>query len=84
MWFTPGEKWDIQQINSAEAEKKSNAALASGDYGMQTFASLIKRGIWGEGYGGHFDKLDNELLGIPQMTDDELKQLVKDVVEGKA
>jgi hypothetical protein len=81
--FTPGETWDLQQINSVEAEKKANAALAAGDYSMNTFAGLIKRGIWGEGHGGHFDKLDNELLGIKQLTDDELKQVVKDVVEGK-
>jgi hypothetical protein len=82
--FTPGEKWDLQSVNSVEAEKEAYAALAAGDCSMKTFAPLVKRGVFGEGYGGHFDKLDNELLGIKQMTDDEVKQVVKDVIEGKA
>ncbi|KAI1427973.1 hypothetical protein F5Y12DRAFT_99693 [Xylaria sp. FL1777] len=32
--------------------------------------------IWGEGYGGHFQKLDNELLGLGQFTEAEIEAVV--------
>ena len=34
-------------------------------------------GVWGEGYGGHFEKTDNELLGIKEMTDAEVQAVVE-------
>lgn len=37
---------------------------------------FLAAGIWGEGYGCHFEKTDNELLGIREMTDDDVQQLV--------
>ena len=43
--------------------------------------NFIKATIWGEGYGSHFEKLDNELLGIKQMSDSELQSLVDRLVE---
>lgn len=41
---------------------------------------FIIASIWGEGYGSNFEayhKLDNELLGIKQLTQHELEQLIK-------
>ncbi|KAI1497297.1 nmrA-like family protein-like protein [Biscogniauxia marginata] len=36
----------------------------------------IKIGVYGEGYGSHFQNLDNELLGIKGLTDAEVQSLV--------
>jgi len=41
---------------------------------------FLKAAIWGEGYGSHFPKLDNELLGVKGLSDAE----VQDVVSGYA
>lgn len=38
--------------------------------------NFLKASIWGEGYGGHFEPLDNELLGIKEKTDEEIRALV--------
>ncbi|KAA8572294.1 hypothetical protein MFRU_003g04790 [Monilinia fructicola] len=41
---------------------------------------FIIASIWGEGYGSNFEayhKLDNELLGIKQLTQHELEELIK-------
>ena len=38
--------------------------------------NFIRASIWGEGYGSHFEKTDNELLGIPEMSDAEVQGLV--------
>ncbi|KAI1075199.1 NAD(P)-binding protein [Whalleya microplaca] len=42
--------------------------------------NFIMASIWGEGYGGHFEKTDNELLGINVMTDAEIRELVERVI----
>ena len=38
--------------------------------------NFLQAGIWGEGYGAHYEKLDNQLLGIQQMSDHEVQNLV--------
>ena len=43
-------------------------------------AKFLWSSICGEGYGGHFEKLDNELLGIKEMSDTEVEDLVKELV----
>jgi uncharacterized protein YbjT (DUF2867 family) len=39
----------------------------------------IKASIWGEGYGGHFQTTDNELLGIKEKSDADIEALVKNL-----
>ncbi|KAI2616797.1 NAD(P)-binding protein [Hypoxylon sp. NC1633] len=38
--------------------------------------SAVLPAIFGEGYGGHFKKLDNDLLGIKQFSDAEIEAVV--------
>lgn len=38
--------------------------------------NFIRAIIWGEGYGSHFQKLDNELLGLKEMSDAEVQSVV--------
>ena len=42
--------------------------------------AFISASIWGEGYGGHFEKNDNELFGIKEMGEEELVEFVKKYV----
>ena len=37
---------------------------------------FIKTAVFAEGYGSHFEKNDNELLGLGQMSDAEVQSLV--------
>jgi uncharacterized protein YbjT (DUF2867 family) len=37
---------------------------------------FIATSIWGDGYGGHFQKLDNELLGLKEFTETEIEEVV--------
>ena len=43
--------------------------------------NFVKAIIWGEGYGSHFQKLDNELLGLKEMSDDEVQSLVSSLAK---
>ena len=38
--------------------------------------NFIFASIWGEGYGSHFEKLDNDLLGVKELNDDELQEII--------
>ncbi|KAI0452606.1 hypothetical protein F5B21DRAFT_331762 [Xylaria acuta] len=37
---------------------------------------MIIASIWGEGYGSHFQKLDNELLGVRELTEAEIEAVL--------
>ena len=43
------------------------------------FGGLIKGAIWGEGYGSHFEKLDNELLGVQEKSEDEIQEIINGI-----
>ncbi|KAI0377198.1 NAD(P)-binding protein [Hypomontagnella monticulosa] len=59
---------DLKQ--ALEEIKKPQANLRS------VHMACLKAAIWGIGYGGLFEKLDNELLGIKQLSDAEVQALV--------
>ncbi|KAL9002040.1 MAG: hypothetical protein Q9188_005011 [Gyalolechia gomerana] len=42
---------------------------------------LLKTGIWGEGYGAHYERNDNALLGLKEFGDAELQELVVNVAK---
>ncbi|KAJ8105205.1 hypothetical protein ONZ43_g7518 [Nemania bipapillata] len=39
--------------------------------------NFITAAIWGEGYGAKFEKLDNELLGIKEMSEADVEALIR-------
>lgn len=39
--------------------------------------NFITASIWGEGYGSHFHKTDNRLLGMTEMSDDEVTEVLQ-------
>lgn len=43
--------------------------------------NFIMASIWGEGYGSKFEKLDNELLGIEEMNEEDIENLIKQLAE---
>lgn len=78
--FTPGKTWEPIPISTDELKAKSDAKVAKGIYDMETiYPYLFVANFSGE-YGAHFQKLDNELLGIKEMTDEEIEAIVKTYV----
>jgi len=62
----------------ANVKKTSDEALAKGDYSMRTMLGYIFLSIFGgEAYGMPFKKNDNELLGVPGMTEADVEALFK-------
>lgn len=70
-----GVKWTIEEKSTADVEKETNAKLAQGDF--STIWKLIYRSLWGEGYGGKFEDVKNEELGIKELSKEDIEELVK-------
>lgn len=74
---TPGESWteEVVKIDDELAEGWAELKKDKPDPGKFVM-KFIHAAIWGEGYGAHFEKTDNELLGIKELTEGELQALV--------
>lgn len=74
---TPGETWteEVVSIDDELAEGWAELKKERPDPGKFVM-KFIHAAIWGEGYGAHFEKTDNELLGIKELTDDEVQAII--------
>ena len=79
-----GQDWELSQVDTSKLRKESFAELKKEkpDYG-KAMVGFLPGAIYGKDAGGDFSgKTDNKLLGIKEMTEEELRKLVKDIVEG--
>ncbi|CAI7596251.1 unnamed protein product [Penicillium manginii] len=75
-----GKADQIEKIHVAtdQLEQKAFEAIKQPTPDGATFArNLILRAIFGGKYGAHFSKTDNELLGVKELSDAEVKNLLK-------
>lgn len=71
------EGWTETVVSIEEMLEQAWAELKKPQPNPANFAlPFVKAAIWGEGYGSHFEKLDNDLLGIQELSDTELQGLV--------
>jgi hypothetical protein len=76
----PDIDWKPQVVDTAEAEKEAWARLKDGKLDDATWVPFLRRSIWAEGYGGHFQKLDNELLGIEAKGPELVEELLRPIL----
>ena len=80
-----GEDWVEVDGGTTEAtEKASFEKLAEGQKDMSVFIGFLLSAIFREGYGGHFERLDNELLGIQELDDGDLVRFIRSISEKNA
>ncbi|KAI1456248.1 NAD(P)-binding protein [Annulohypoxylon moriforme] len=69
--------WKETYTTSAEQLQQGQEELKKPQpNGFVIFVTGLKAAVWAEGYGGFFTKLDNDLLGIKQLTDAEVEEVV--------
>ena len=66
---------------TAENEKASYEKLAKGEMDMGVFLGFLMSAVFREGYGGHFQKLDNELFGVGELKESDLVELIKEIAK---
>ncbi|KAG6367009.1 hypothetical protein INS49_001190 [Diaporthe citri] len=78
--YTPGKQWTVVESSTAEVVQKSNEALSKGIFEIWVFVSLIFRAAFSNVTEAHFVKNDNALLGIHELSEAELKAVVKETL----
>ncbi|KAG8526300.1 uncharacterized protein KY384_000293 [Bacidia gigantensis] len=72
--------WTINDGSTEEMYNNAWAELKKEQPNHMVFVfGFLKTGVWGEGYGSHYEKTDNELLGLKDLSEAELEQLVANV-----
>lgn len=76
------EGWtEVDGGTTEEKEKASYEKLAKGEKNMGVFVGFLLSAVFREGYGGHFQELDNDLLGIVEMKESEIVETIKEVAK---
>ncbi len=74
----PEKEWAPVPIKTSDLYEGANAGLAKGDYSVMM--DYIFVAIFGDGYGGKFENVDNELLGLPGKTEADIEAVFKKVL----
>ncbi|KIV81056.1 hypothetical protein PV11_08508 [Exophiala sideris] len=75
-----GKDWDVTPKDTKQVYKESLAELQKGADGNigAAMVGFIFTSVFEEGYGGNWsDKTDNELLGLKEMSDNDVKAFVQ-------
>nr|POE63251.1 eugenol synthase 1 [Quercus suber] len=78
------EGWTETDMGTTETiEKATYEKLAQGEGGMSVFLGFLTIAIFGQGYGGHFQKLDNDLLDISTKKEHDIVELIRQIVKAQ-
>ena len=71
----PGKSWDVVNLNTEEISRKSWEAYNKGDRSPETMRGFLIAGSFGAGL-GLFDHVDNDILGIQELSEQKLRDVV--------
>ncbi|KIM99301.1 hypothetical protein OIDMADRAFT_166926 [Oidiodendron maius Zn] len=75
----PDIKWESSKVQASVILKEGLDGLEAGDFSMPVIMKIVTgTAFGGDIYGCAYDKTDNELLGVNELTEAELKKLVAD------
>ncbi|KKP06459.1 hypothetical protein THAR02_01417 [Trichoderma harzianum] len=73
----PERDWQPEVVKIDDVTAAADERLAKGIFGPETFIPYLVRAVNDPRYGPQFTTLDNELLGVKQLTEAEIKDIVK-------
>lgn len=71
--YSPQAEWTITQVVDPAAEFARLEALVKEQPDITNITSLIKASLFCGEYEGHYKSVDNELVGLPILTEDDLE-----------
>ena len=79
-----GKDWSTTSVNTDELTKESYEELKRENPNvMKAMLGFIRQAIWGKENGGDFrGKADNQLLGVPELSQTEVEQVMHEIVKG--
>ena len=73
----PDTKWEISKVQTSSVLKEGLDGVGAGDFSMPIIMKILTgTAFGGDVYGTAYDETDNELLGVKEMTGQDLKKLV--------
>lgn len=76
----PERKWTPTDVTTADMETMARDKYANGTMDLAASIGFFCRSVFGEGYGGEFQEVDNKLLGISLKTDADMEELMRGVL----
>lgn len=73
--------WAISKPSVDELLGRSWAGVKQGKFDWPTLSGFVVTASMGEGYGGKLENTDNQLLGIPEMTDADVQTAVDQIAK---
>ncbi|OJJ61691.1 hypothetical protein ASPSYDRAFT_40234 [Aspergillus sydowii CBS 593.65] len=73
--------WNTTSIKLDDLTAKSDKRLAQGLFDFETFSPYIFRAIFDPKFGGLYVKTDNQLLGIHEASDEDVKSIFRRIFE---
>ncbi|KAM0338058.1 hypothetical protein ACHAPU_011459 [Fusarium lateritium] len=77
------EGWKSKDVDTEDAFNKAIAKLQAGQVDMQVISDIIHFSITTPGYIDRLEKTDNDLLGVKTMSDEEVKELIREIAREK-
>ena len=78
----PEKKWEIVKMDIKALKEGLDEKFAKGEGTMDLLFEYLKPGIFGEGYGAAFERVDNGLLGVEGKTEEYVEELWRGVLGG--
>lgn len=73
----PDIKWEISKVQASAVLKEGLDRISAGDFTVPVFMKIVTgTAAAGDVYGAAYDETDNELLGIKELAEEDLKGLV--------
>ncbi|KAL4924257.1 aromatic alcohol reductase [Aspergillus undulatus] len=78
--LAPGRKWDPVAVSTEEMERVARENYGRAKRDLEGLMGLFVRAVFGEGFGGCFGRVDNELLGLGFMSEGDLERVIEEVL----
>ncbi|PVH74502.1 NAD(P)-binding protein [Cadophora sp. DSE1049] len=73
----PDVKWEISKVQTSALLKEGLDKLGAGDFSMPVIMKILTGTAFaGDSYGGAYDETDNELLGVKELTEEDVRKLI--------
>jgi hypothetical protein len=73
----PDIRWEISKVQASAILKEGMDGVSAGDFSKPVIMKIVLGTVAaGETYGSAYDETDNELLGVKELTEEDLKKLV--------
>lgn len=77
----PEWKWDLSSVSTSEILKDALNSIAAGDYSMPVIMKILAgTAFGGDSFGSAYDTTDNQLLGVDDLSEEDLVKLITEKI----